>query len=168
MHPYTNATRTCLHSSPTCSPGFASCKWVCAKMTCVELHHATGDEIGIVQHSCELGFNSCTCISSGTLSILTCGQKKHAIEVLARILTAVVFLRCMWMSMFGRSRVYTSKLNFNACHTLKMRQERFLTKGLFFARPPPPPTNEIQGFRERRRRERRKIDDIAGKKHQYP
>ena len=30
----------------------------------------------------------------------TRGQKKRAIEVLGRILTAVVFLRCMWMSIF--------------------------------------------------------------------
>ena len=37
--------------------------------------------------------------------------------------------------------------------TLKMRQERFLTKGSFFGAPPH--TNEWQGFRERRRRERR-------------
>ena len=29
------------------------------------------------------------------------------------------------------------KFNFNACHTLKMRQERCLTKGLFFARSQP-------------------------------
>ena len=40
--------------------------------------------------------------------------------------------------------------------TLKMRQERFLTKGSFFVR------YEWQGFRERRRRERRKIGDFAG------
>ena len=40
---------------------------------------------------------------------------------------------------------------------LKMHQERFLTKGSFFARSP---TNELQGFRERRRRERRKIGDF--------
>ena len=42
---------------------------------------------------------------------------------------------------------------------LKMHQERLLTKGSFFARSP---TNEPQGFRERRRRERRKIGDFAG------
>ena len=42
---------------------------------------------------------------------------------------------------------------------LKMHQERFLTKGSFFARSP---TNELQGLRERRRRERRKIGDFAG------
>ena len=42
---------------------------------------------------------------------------------------------------------------------LKMHQERFLTKGSFFARSP---TNELQGFRERRRRERTKIGDFAG------
>ena len=150
--------------SPTCSPGFASCKWVCAKMTCVELHHATGDEIGIAQQSCELGFNSCTCISSGTLSILTCGQKKHAIEVLGRILTAVVFLRCMWMSMFGRSRVYTSSTSMHVTHSKCARS--VFSQRVCFSRAPP--TNEFQGFRERRRRERRKIGDIAGKKHQYP
>ena len=101
VHPHTNATRTCLHFPLTCSPGFASCKWVCATMTCVELHHATGDEFGIAQRSCELGFNSCTRIPSGTLSILTCGQKKHAIEVLGRILTAVVFLHCMLTTKCG-------------------------------------------------------------------
>ena len=43
--------------------------------------------------------------------------------------------------------------------TLKMRQERFFTKGSFFGAPP---ANEWQGFRERRRRERRKIGDFAG------
>ena len=37
---------------------------------------------------------------------------------------------------------------------LKMHQERFLTQGSFFARSP---TNELQGFRERR-----KIGDFAG------
>ena len=42
---------------------------------------------------------------------------------------------------------------------LKMHQERLFTKGSFFARSP---TNELQGFRERRRRERRKIGDFAG------
>ena len=44
--------------------------------------------------------------------------------------------------------------------TLKMRQERFLTKGSFFyfARSL---TNELRGLRERRRRERRKIGDFA-------
>ena len=40
---------------------------------------------------------------------------------------------------------------------LKMHQERFLTKGSFFARSP---TNKLQGFREHRRRERRKIGDF--------
>ena len=100
-------------------------------MTCVELHHATGDEIGIAQQSCELGFNSCTCIPSGTLSVLTCGQKKHAIEVLGRILTTVVFFALhVDVNVLTFSPVH--KLNFNASRTLKMRQERFLTKGLFF------------------------------------
>ena len=42
---------------------------------------------------------------------------------------------------------------------LKMHQERFLTKRSFFTHSP---TNELQGFRERRRRERRKIGDFAG------
>ena len=137
VHPYTSATRTCLHFSSTCSPGFGCCKWVCAKMTCVELHHVGGrpaNEIGIAQKSCELGVNSCTCISSGTLSILTCRQKKHAIEVLGRVLTAVVVLRCICVNVMTFSRVH--KCNPNACHTLKMHQVRFLTKGLFFARSP--------------------------------
>ena len=87
---------------------------------------ATGNEIGIAQQSCALGSDSCTCISS--LCVLSCGQKKHAIEVLGRNLTSAVFSRCIWMSMFD--------FNFNACHTLKMPQECFLTKGLFFARSP--------------------------------
>ena len=43
------------------------------------------------------------------------------------------------------------------CQILKMCHERFLTKGPFFARIP---TNKLQGFRERRRRERRKIGEF--------
>ena len=61
----------------------------------------------------------------------------------------------------------TLKANFTDARplTLKMRQERFLTKGSFFVRFP---TNEWQGFRERRRRERRKIGDFVGNTHVPP
>ena len=70
----------------------------------------------------------------GTLSILTCRQKKHAIEVLGRVLTAVAVLRCICVNVMTFSRVH--KCNPNACHTLKMHQVHFLTKDLFFARSP--------------------------------
>ena len=121
-------TRTCLHLSSTCSPGFGCCKWVFAKMTCVELHHVGGQPAtknGNAQQSCELGVNSCTCISSGTLSILTCRQKKHAIEVLGRVLTAVVVLRRINVLTF--SRVHTQCMS----HTQKA-PGAFSHKGVVF------------------------------------
>ena len=102
--------------------------------SCTTLAGNRQTKLGIAQKSCELGVNSCTCVSSGTLSILTCRQKKHAIEVLGRVLTAVVVLRCICVNVMTFSRVH--KCNPNACHTLKMHQMRFLTKGLFFARSP--------------------------------
>ena len=105
---------------------------------------------------------ACACISSGARRILTCGEKKHVIELLGTILSVTdcgvfkvqmdVNILTFWLAL---------KANFADMRpqTLKMRQERFLTKGSFFVRSP---TNELQGFRERRRRERRKIGDSAG------
>ena len=47
-----------------CSPGFGCCKWVCAKMTCVELHHVGGQpgtKLGSLRKLASLALIVCTC-----------------------------------------------------------------------------------------------------------
>ena len=137
-------------------------------MTCVELHHVGGQpatKLGSLRKVASLMLIVArTCTSSGTLSkfkfILTCRQKKHAIEVLGRVLTVVVVLRCMCVNVMTFSRVAQVQLTHSKCTRCAFSQR------VCFSRAPP--TNEFQGFRERRRRERRKIGDTAGKKHQCP
>ena len=145
VHPYTHMFAFC----PFVLEGFGCSKCACAKMTCVELY------VG-VQPVMKLGSRR-KVVSMRMYSIsswtLTC-DKKYALELLVtNLLVTAAFLRCRWMLLFWRSRVHSTS------QILKICQACFLTKGPVFACSP---TNDLQRFRERRRRERRKFGDFTG------
>ena len=120
------------------------------------------NEITIAQQRCELGLVEHVYLHD-TLCVLICsyvGKRNTTIEALGRIGQLCFF----WMSMFWRSRVHTSSTSMHVTHSKCVRS--VLSRRVCLSRASP--TNDFQGLRERRRRERRKIGDIAGKKHQYP